>query len=90
MSSILKILSELGTGDDKALLIELPKELLDNIDIENDGSVDTLDLLKVLRKAAIAELNDKTNTIETEDQAMSRKAYLMNKIFNSDIAVDTD
>lgn len=90
MSSVLKVLSELGQGDDKALLIELPKDLLDNIDVAQDGSVDTMQLLKLLRRAAIEELQDKTGQLESEDEALARKAYLMNMIFNPEVAVDND
>lgn len=89
-SSVLKVLSELGQGDDKALLIELPKELLENIDVSSDGSVDTMQLLKLLRRAAITELQDKASKVESEDEALSRKAHLMNMIFNPDVAVDND
>ncbi len=93
MSSVLKVLSELGDGQDKALLIELPGDLAKEIHIHKDGSVDTMALLKLLRKVAVAELQSQTNSanaLETEEDIMSRKAFLMNMIFNSKMAIDTD
>jgi len=93
MSSVLKVLSELGEGKDKALLIELPGDLAKEIHIHQDGSVDTMALLKLLRKVAIAELQNQTDSsaaLETEEEIMDRKAFLMNMIFNSQVAIDTD
>lgn len=93
MSSVLKVLSELGAGKDKALLIELPQDLAKEIHIRHDGSVDTMALLKLLRKVAVAELQeqsgkDQNNLVETEDDVLERRAFLMNMIFNRDAAVD--
>ncbi len=92
MSSVLKILSELGDGKDKALLIELPSDLAKEIKIHHDGSVDTMALLKLLRKVAVAELQEQSDEqdkkIETETDLLERRAFLMNMIFNRDVAVD--
>lgn len=93
MSSVLKVLSELGDGKDKALLIELPGDLAKEIHIHCDGSVDTMALLKLLRKVAVAELQAQAASaavLETEEEIMDRKAFLMNMIFNSQVAVNTD
>lgn len=90
MSSMLKILSELGSDDQKALLIELPSHIADDVEISADGSVDTLSLLKILRRAAIEDMQSKQKTRETEDEVIARKVELMNMIFNPELAVNTD
>jgi len=91
MSSVLKVLSELGEGKDKALLIELPSDLAKEIHIHHDGSVDTMALLKLLRKVAVAELQEQNNpheVHESENDVLERRAFLMNMIFNKNMAVD--
>lgn len=87
---MLKILSELGHEDQKALLIELPSHIADQVEIAQDGSVDTLSLLKILRRAAIADMQSKNAVQETEDEVIARKVELMNMIFNPEIAADFD
>ena len=94
---VLRVLSELGEGHEKSLLIELPKALAEEINIRHDGSVDAMSLLKLLRKAAVSELkapvssavgsaSDCQSQKELDEEAVERKAFLMNMIFNKDLA----
>jgi len=46
----LKIIAELGKGTDQhALLIELPQQAIDGLDIAMDGTVGTQDFIKMLQ-----------------------------------------
>lgn len=90
MASVLKILSEMGQDDNKALLIELPAHLVDQVDVGMDGSVDTLSLLKILRQAAVEDMQKQAQPKAPEEDEIARQVALMNLIFNPEIAVNTD
>jgi Ca2+-binding EF-hand superfamily protein len=47
-SPMLKVLGELSNEDHKALLIELPDNALNDLMINQDGTIDTQELLKFL------------------------------------------
>ena len=43
----LKILTEFGDENNKALLIEMPPEIIEKLPVDADGTVDTVDFIKV-------------------------------------------
>ncbi len=51
----MRILSELGSEENKALLCEIPAEWTKDIQIYSDGSINTLGILKLLRKGFLSE-----------------------------------
>lgn len=75
----LKILSEFGEPDNKALLINLPQALLSELHINDNAEVDIASLLKMLEKAYVQEEQPLT---------FAEHVNLINLIFNEDRAVD--
>ena len=50
-----KVIAKLGDNKDKALLIDIPKDFLDQLSINRNGDVD---LLELMRLAVLAEAGD--------------------------------
>ena len=74
----LELLTEFGCGNNKSLLITLPNEYIKDLQVDSEGVVDTLSLLKILTK--LNEAQDKRLSIE-------ERINLMNVIFNTERAV---
>lgn len=55
----LRILSELGSNENRALLCEIPQSWADDIEINADGTLDCLAMLKVLKQALMQEVVSK-------------------------------
>ena len=77
-SSVLKIVTEFGSSQHKLLLIELPKSLMDGIEIAEDGSVNTMSLIEAFKKYYEQQ--------STEMSAIDR-INIYDAIFNPDRAV---
>ncbi len=94
----IRLLSELGFEDHRALLLEVPQYLIEGLDIAPDGSVDTRQLLGLLLMveqektakathdiidSALQESTSEDNTISFEEHVA-----LMRAIFDPTCAVD--
>lgn len=53
----LKVISRLGNHQDKALLVELPKELASKLEVSRKGDVNLVDLMKLAILAEAGDLN---------------------------------
>ena len=96
----IKVLSELGCADNKALLLELPRHLLDGLHVSPDGTINTNELLSILLLAEheretqaydimITEaLNLKEDDESDEEISFEERALMMRTIFDPDYAVD--
>ncbi|NCX94437.1 MAG: hypothetical protein EBX40_07155 [Gammaproteobacteria bacterium] len=84
-SKLLRILALLGQGDASALLCEVPKELLEGLNVNADGSVDTAALLSLCQRIAAKEEQD---LVAQEEVQFERNQFLMNMIYNPSIAVN--
>ena len=82
MSELLRILTQIDKGDQKALLCELPKSVLDGLNIGADGTVD-LELLIQLCKR-ISERSDAPGS----DSEFKKYTEMMSMIFDSSRAVE--
>ena len=79
MTTLLKVLTSIEKNDTQALLCEIPKELVNDLNVQADGSVDLETLLKICLR------------VKRADSLKSKKkqhSTLMNLIYNADIAKD--
>ena len=75
-SGKLKVLTEFGSGNHKSLLIELDKTIIDKLEIDENGMVDTLDFISIY-------------LIELSQKMSAKKAINLHQlIFDGSIAVD--
>ena len=58
MSKKLKIVAELGCENNKSLLVELPKEVIEGLNIGTDGTVDTQIMLEIIKRYYVDAVND--------------------------------
>jgi hypothetical protein len=79
-----KVLGELSNEDHKALLIELPQEMLEELSIHTDGTVDTMELLQYLIKLG---KQDQKNQ-KSEELSLHEEIELMLNIYDSNRASD--
>jgi hypothetical protein len=94
----IRLLSELGFEDHRALLLEVPQYLIEGLDIAPDGTVDTRQLLGLLlmieqEKAAKATHDIIDSALQesiSEDNTISFEEHvaLMRAIFDPTCAVD--
>ena len=94
----IKLLSELGFENHKALLLEVPQHLIEGLNIAKDGTVDTRQLLGLLlmteqEKAAKPThdlIDSALQTPDSEDDTISFEEHvaLMRAIFDPTCAVD--
>lgn len=66
----LRILSELGSNENPSLLCEIPQSWTQDIEINTDGSVNCLSMLKVLKRAFMEEAVNKNRKepLDTDGQ----------------------
>ncbi|MDF2529258.1 MAG: hypothetical protein K0Q57_138 [Gammaproteobacteria bacterium] len=83
-SHMFKVLGELSNEDHKALLIELPQEMLEELSIHTDGTVDTMELLQYLIKLG---KQDQKNQ-KSEELSLHEEIELMLNIYDSNRASD--
>lgn len=82
MTHLLKVLTQIEQGDMQSLLCELPKGLLQDLEIQKDGTVKMDALLKICMRVKQAEaLSEKGLKSKDKDQ-------LHNLIFNKKIAAN--
>ncbi|MDF2940011.1 MAG: hypothetical protein K0R66_653 [Gammaproteobacteria bacterium] len=69
MKKKLKVIAEMGSADNKALLIEMPQDMIQGLKIYADGTVDTkvlLGMLMMVEQEAALEADE--NAIGLPDQ----------------------
>lgn len=76
----LKILCELGREEQRALLVEFPKEVIQGLDIAADGTVDTSSFLEVMM-----QYYGTRGEVTSEDETYTS---IMRAIFDSSIGVE--
>ena len=72
----LKVLTEFGTGDHKSLLIELDKTIVEQLPVDKNGMIDTIDFINI----CLIDLSQKMSKANEMD--------LDRLIFDSSIAVN--
>jgi antitoxin component of MazEF toxin-antitoxin module len=98
MTNLLRVLDLLEKADIKALQCEIPVELLEGLNLQEDGTVDLETLLKICHRATRLEsLKNQSNKLklkepshysENSDHPDSLNPDLMDLIFNPDIAAN--
>jgi len=78
-----KVLGELSNEDQKALLLELPQDILENLVIHPDGSVDTKQFLECM-----VQLSQRDETKHENELSLHEEIELMLNIYDSDRAAD--
>jgi hypothetical protein len=84
MTRTLKIISEMGCGDNKALLIEMPQDMIQGLKVYADGTVDTkclLGMLMMMEQEAVLEADE--NAVDFPEQL-----DLLLNIYDSSRAVE--
>jgi len=90
----IKVLSELGLEDRKALLLEVPQHLIKGLSVGQDGTVDTGQLLSLLLKIeqekAAKTSHNMIASADSQDDVVSFEEHvsLMRAIFDPTCAVD--
>jgi len=94
----IKVLSELGFEDRKALLLEVPQHLIGGLNVGRDGTVDTGQLISLLlmieqEKAAKTNhdmIDSALQAPDSQDNVVSfeERVALMRTIFDPTCAVD--
>lgn len=79
MTSLLNILSKIDSNDTQSLLCDVPKDLIDGLNVQEDGSVDLSTLLKICLRM---------KRKESLKSIAKRQSQVMDLIYNSDIAAD--
>ncbi|MDF2690909.1 MAG: hypothetical protein K0S29_764 [Gammaproteobacteria bacterium] len=82
-NTTLKVLGELSNEEHKALLLELPQDMLEELVIESDGSVDTQQLLQFLIK-----LSKQKESSKSEALSLHEEIELMLNIYDSNRAAN--
>jgi len=86
MAKHMRVISKIGEGKDKALLLEVPLDLANALSIYTDGSVDTMELLNLFSAALCQE---ESCPINSENLiSLQERIELMLNIYDSDRAVD--
>jgi hypothetical protein len=80
MNKALRVISDIGKGMDKDLLIELPQELATGLNIQTDGRVDTKQLLDLFG----AVLCQEQHCANEDHLSIQEKIELFLNIFDSD------
>jgi hypothetical protein len=92
MTNLLRVLDLLEKADIKALQCEVPEELLQGLNLQEDGSVDLETLLKICHRAnQVDSLKNKGKILKfkTADQNINEKnPDLMDLIFDPDLAAN--
>lgn len=78
---MLKLITEFGADNNKSLLLSMPRELLDNIEVNQEGEIKTISLIEVLKRY---------HQLKAQQAGLTLDAHidLMDAIFNPDRAVD--
>ena len=84
MSELLRILTQIDNGDEKALLCELPQEAINNLHIAPDGTVDLDALIQISKNLADRAAPDSVKA----ERAFEEYVDLMGLIFDSSRAVE--
>jgi hypothetical protein len=101
MTNLLRVLDLLEKADIKALQCEIPVELLEGLNLQEDGTVDLETLLRICQRANRVDSlkNQRSNLKLKEPQYSAHEEFseteinlhknpdLMDLIFNPDIAV---
>ncbi len=82
----IKIVGRVGPSDNPALLCEIPQSLAAHIEIDSQGQVDTFDMIKILRRAYIKQVSQKT--LDSNGLSQSEREYLYKKIFDKTLAIE--
>ena len=83
MKRALKVIAELGCDENKALLIEMPQDMISGLKIAMDGTVDTKCLLGMLM------LMEQEAALEAEnEEPLHEQLDLMLNIYDSSRAID--
>ncbi|MDF2690519.1 MAG: hypothetical protein K0S29_374 [Gammaproteobacteria bacterium] len=80
MSKSLGLISEIGEGKNKALLLELPQELAMGLSIQTDGRVNTRQLLDLFAAVLCQEEHCSTD----DNLSIHEKIELFLNIYDSD------
>ena len=86
MSSILKVLKKIDASDTKALQIEVPAEILKDLNIQADGTVDLEVLMQICQR--LARVKKLKNKVELAQKNTSEE--LVDLIFNPDRVAEAD
>jgi hypothetical protein len=87
MTNLLRVLEMLEKADVKALQCEVPVELLQGLNIQEDGTVDLEALLKICHRAnRLDALKKSQEALDVSSSGINPD--LMDLIFNPDIAAD--
>jgi hypothetical protein len=84
MKRTVKFIAEMGNGEHKALLIEMPQDMISGLKVYDDGSIDTkclLGMLMMIEQEAALEADE--NTIGLPEQL-----DLMLNIYDQSCAVE--
>jgi hypothetical protein len=81
MKRSIKVIAEMGQSEHKALLLEMPQEMIDGLKVYADGTVDTKCLLGMLM------MMEQEAALEAEEDAMGQLDMLLN-IYDDSLAAD--
>ncbi|MDO8954575.1 MAG: hypothetical protein Q7V63_06980 [Gammaproteobacteria bacterium] len=83
MKKSIKVIAEMGNDDHKALLIEMPQDMISGLKIAIDGTVDTKCLLGMLM------LMEQENALDAEnEESLHQQFDLLLNIYDSSRAID--
>ncbi len=80
MTSILKVLKKIEASDTQSLQIDVPQEILKDLNIQPDGTVDLEVLMKICQR--LARVKKIKNKVELAQKEIPTE--LADLIFNSD------
>jgi hypothetical protein len=80
MNEVFRIISDMGEGCDKDLLLELPQELTIGLNIQTDGRVDTKHLLDLFA----AVLCQEQHFLDDDNLSIQERIELFLNIYDSD------
>jgi hypothetical protein len=83
MARSIKLIGELGDAEHRALILEMPRDMISGLKVAADGTVDTqclLGMLMMMEQEAALEQND--------DPTFSEQLELMLNIYDSSRASD--
>ncbi len=88
----IKIIGTVGLKDNSSLLCEIPQNLARNIEINSQGQIDAMDLIKLIRRAYIQDLNQERSQERSQDlnNHIKMQNFLYAMIFDATKAIDTN
>lgn len=81
MKRSIKVIAEMGSDENKALLLELPQDMIQGLKVYADGTVDTKCLLGMLM------MMEQEASLEQEELGVSDQLDLLLNIYDDDRAV---